>query len=61
MEQAALKKYRNKITDLLRINGQSHYQKYFSNNKKTQKHYGEESMKLFIQRRLVKQTVHHLY
>ena len=31
------KKYRNKITDLLRIRKQSHYQQFFEANKKTQK------------------------
>ena len=33
----AFKKYQNKITDLLQISRQSHYQKYFSINKKTTK------------------------
>ena len=37
IKQAAFKKYRNKITDLLRISKQSHYQKYFSDNKKNAK------------------------
>ena len=37
IKQAGFKKYRNKITDLLRISRQSHYQKYFSDNKKKSK------------------------
>ena len=37
MEQAAFKKYQNKIPDLLRISRQSHYQEYFSDNKKNAK------------------------
>ena len=31
------KKYRNKITELLRISGQTYYQKYFEKNKKNSK------------------------
>ena len=37
IEQAAFKKYQNKIPDLLRISRQSHYQEYFSDNKKNAK------------------------
>ena len=37
IKQAAFKKYRNKIIDLLRRSRQSYYQKYFSDNKKNAK------------------------
>ena len=60
IKQAAFKNYRNKITDLLQISRQYHCQKYFSDNKKTQKHYGKEYIKIFILKKLVKQTAHHL-
>ena len=37
IKQTAFKTYRNKITDLLQTSRQSHYQKYFSDNKKNAK------------------------
>ena len=37
IKQAAFRKYRNKITDLLQISRQTHYQKYFSDNTKNTK------------------------
>ena len=37
IKEAVFKKYWNKITDLLQISRQSHYQKYFSDNKKNVK------------------------
>ena len=37
IKQASLKKYRNKIIDLLRISRQSQYRKYFSDNKRNAK------------------------
>ena len=37
IKQAIFKKYQNKIPDLFRISRQSHYQEYFSENKKNAK------------------------
>ena len=41
IKQAAFKKYRNKITDLLWTSRQSYYQKYFSDNKKNAQALGQ--------------------
>ena len=35
-KEKKFKKYRNKITDLLRISKQSHHQPFFEDNKKAQ-------------------------
>ena len=62
IKQAAFKKYRNKITDLLRI---SKVDSLIMRNilaiiRKMQMLYGKESMKLFIQKKMVK-TTHYRY
>ena len=46
------KKYRNKITELLRISKQTYYQKYFEENKKNSK----VCMKIYLHEK-VKKTV----
>ena len=41
-------KYRNKIVDLLKVSKQTHYKKYFEDNRK--KLFGMAIIKLYIQR-----------
>ena len=45
------KKYRNKIVDQLKVGKQTHYKKYFEENKRTAKLFGIAFMKSYIQRK----------